>query len=180
MTNFAREIRDAAIERLKLLGRYAPRGRPGTPARIRRTPVMPAQADEVPCLMVYLGNQTMTADGDANAGEPSFVNEVQLVIASILNADDADDLDDRMADAGTEVLETLLEDPDWLALSEGVPTVTQQSRFDDSKYLAAIVMTTITVTYRTLWPPRVAGDFLAIRMRTPDGGGADYPVNPEA
>lgn len=180
--NFAIEIRDAAIERLKRLGRYAPPGRPDE-ARIRRTPVMPPQIDDVPCLLVYLGRKTMTPPGDGNHSAPHFVDEIQIVICSVIPADDADDLDDRMAEAGEEILETLLEDPTWQSPPgepkrfEAVTGVTQQARFDQQEYLAAVVVTTLSLTYRTTWPPRVDGIFEGVQMRTPDAQlGADYPV----
>ena len=112
MTDFNRQIRDAAIVQLETLVRYAPPGRPGAKARIRRTPVMPPQASEVPCLLVYLTGQRMTADGDANHGEPSFVHEAVLNVSGVLRADKAADLDDKTSAASAEILETLLEAPE--------------------------------------------------------------------
>ncbi len=176
MTDFNREIRDDTIARLRGLVRYAPRGRPGAPAQIRRTPVMPPQVDDLPCLLVYLTGQRMTPDGDANAGEPSFVHEAVLNISGVLAADDEDGLDDITSAAAAEILETLLGDPDWLGPFEAVTAVEQRVGFDTQNYLAAIVLTSITVTYRTSWPPRVPDDFGAVSMRTPDAAGADYPI----
>lgn len=176
MTNFAVEIRDAAIARLRPLGRYAPKGRPGTPALIFRSPALPTQSASVPCLCVFLGSQTMTADGEANHGEPSFLHEMQLNIWSVLTADGVDELDDRLAAAGQEILVTLLEDPGWLRLFEGVTSVTQQNRFEPSQYFGAVVATTITVAYRTTWPPRVTDNFGSVSLRTPDGRGADFSI----
>lgn len=180
MTDFNRDIRDDTIARLRGLARYAPIGRPGEPAQIRRTPVMPPQVDDLPCLLVYLTGQRMTPPGDANAGQPNFVHEAVLNISGVLAADDEDDLDDRTSAAAAEILETLLEDPDWLEQFEAVTAIEQRVGFDTQNYLAAIVLTSFTVTYRTSWPPRVPDDFETIHMRTPAGRGADYPVNPEA
>lgn len=177
MTDFNREIRDAAIVLLEGLGRYAPPGRPGAKARIRRTPLMPPQANEVPCLLVYLTGQRMTPDGDANHGEPRFVHEAVLNVSGVLRADTAADLDDKTSAASAEILETLLEAPEWLALIEGVTDVTQRIRFDDQAYLAAIVETSFTVTYRSSWPPRVADTFGSVSLRTPgDRLGSDYDL----
>ena len=177
MTDFNREIRDDTIARLLPLSRYAPPARPGQPARIRRTPVMPPQEDDLPCLLVYLTGQRMTADGEANAGEPAFVHEAVLNISGVLPADSEDGLDDITAAAAMEILETLLEDAEWLGQFEAVTGIEQRIGFDTQNYLAAIVLTSITVTYRTTWQPRVPDAFGSVSLRTPDAKGADYPVS---
>lgn len=171
MTDFARDIRDATIARLETLARYHPAGRPDLPPVIRRTPVMPPQVDDLPCLLCFCLGQTMSAEGDANAGAPSFEHELKLAIASVLPADDSDALDDLTSAAGAEILELLLEDPDWLALFEAVTRVEQEVAFDQQNYLAAIVRTTITVTYRSDWPPRVPDTLALVSLRRvePDG-----------
>lgn len=178
MDDFARQVRDATIARLATLDRYRPRRRPDLPPNIRRTPVMPARQEDLPCLLCFRLAETLSAEGDANAGAPSFEHEMRLAIAAVLPADDTDALDDLTCEAGAEILALLLEDPSWLALIEAVTRVEQEIGFDNQAYLAAIVRTTLTVTWRSEWPPRIEGDFDRLSMRTPDGRGADYSVNP--
>lgn len=169
-------IRDDTARRLSGLARYFPEGRPAGPARIRRSFILPEQDDQLPCLQVYFAGNSMSPDGDANAGEPSFIHTARIAVAGILKADEVDDLDDQVAAALQEHLEILLRDVDWLDQFEAVEGVEQSFRVENSNYLAAIALTVFTISFRTAWEPRVPGEFAGINLRTPAGAGATYPA----
>lgn len=160
------EIRDATVQRLSRLSRY------GSPARIRKSFLLPTKDSEVPCALVYFAGSSMTAEGDANAGEPTFVHSLRLVVSSLIKANASEALDGELDEAASEILDTLLSDASWLRLFDGVPQIERsyQLAADEPKRLVmAEARTIFTIEFRTEWPPVVVDDFAAVTIRTDDG-----------
>ncbi|MCX5496438.1 hypothetical protein OSH11_17155 [Kaistia dalseonensis] len=167
MPSFEIEIRDETARRLEALSRY------GSPARVRKSFILPTQDSEVPCALVYFGGVSMTTDGDANAGAPSFVHSVRLVVSCLVKANDPEELELELDDAANEVLETLLTDPSWLELIDSVPQIDRNYKLHDEnkRLLMAEARMIFTINYSSDWEPRVPDRFATGRIRTGDTPG---------
>jgi hypothetical protein len=168
--SLAGEIRDETASRLTTLARFFPVGQPSGPARVRKGFILPTLDEHIPAIQIYVASDAMSAEGDENAGEPTFNHSVRLVVSGLIRANDADGLDVALDEAGQDILSTLLSDPGWLALFEGISQIDRTIHLhnDDRTLLMAEVRTIFALSYRSEWPPTVAGSFGAVRIRNGD------------
>jgi hypothetical protein len=169
-------IRDAAYDRLSGLSTA------GIPL-FKYTGFVPVEKepdDQLPSLLVIALSETFTPEGDANAGEPAFINELTLALAMAASGNSREKDDARLTLRTTAVLTTLLRDPTFLAMFEGVTRITAKRDFDtDGERFFARARVDLTIQYRTDFPPIVIDDFLAVEVEgRPVPGDGNTPAAP--
>lgn len=108
MSTDALRIRDAITDRLKVL--------PGLPAMtIRNQPIPQLQEDELPGLLVVIMGETLSPDGDANAGPPRFEAEITIGISLVEGYDTPERIDGDIDALITLIETTLLTDPSFVS-----------------------------------------------------------------
>lgn len=147
MTTLATQIRDAVYDRLSILDGYT---------SFRKAPVPQLQPDALPALSVFISGETLTPDGDDNAGEPHFEASVTIAVSVVRGFDDPSVLSGDI-DADVDAIEEgLLCDPTFVtfgpdALLEGVSGIKRrrlypQSGKDGETYFAEL---RLEITFRT-------------------------------
>ena len=103
MTTDATALREAIIGRLATL--------PGYKKLPRRVPLPQQQPSDLPQLSVFIMGERLTPDGDAGAGEPSFISDVTIGISDMRGFATPAVLDGQN-DAAVDAIESrLLTDP---------------------------------------------------------------------
>ena len=155
----------------------------GTPAFkfVGRVPVEQEPDDDLPSLLVIASREQMQADGDANAGEPSFVVDLTLSVLISLSADlttgetdpktARDRADERLTDRIGAVQGLLLRTPAFLALFDGVSSINSTRVFDKpGERFFARARIEMTVQYRCHFPPIVPDDLERVAITAKMGG----------
>ncbi len=156
MTTDAKAIHAAIYDLLKPL--EGPRFK-----KVRKVPVRQLQPEETPTLSVFRSEEDWQPDGDANAGEPSFVHESTITLAVLRGFKKPEDLDD-LVDADMDIIEPLLlQNTDLLAMFEGITRVRRTlswPQLGDAYYVESVLE--LTVQYRTVWEPIVPDNLLKV------------------
>ncbi|MCJ2102452.1 hypothetical protein [Methylobacterium sp. E-046] len=107
MSTDALRIRDGIVERLRAL--------PGLPVMTLRTqPVPQLQEDELPGLLVVIMGETLSPDGDANAGPPRFEADIMIGISLVEGYDTPERIDGDIDEMITLIETALLTDPTFV------------------------------------------------------------------
>jgi IPT/TIG domain len=146
----------------------------------RKTPMEVVQFEHLPYLGVYIVDETMLPDGDANAHAPSFIHTLKIGFSVIIANNDMDVAEAMIDAAFWRIMNRLWTDagimnvyystnPDNTlieALTRGTrrPVFGREQR--DQQTPVAEVRYEISVTFRTDWPPVIPDDFLVIDLKT--------------
>jgi hypothetical protein len=140
----------------------------------RKTRMLPAQANLIPYLGVYLMDETMTPDGDANAGPVRFSHSLRIGF-SVIIANNDQDMAERTIDAaywrimnrlwkdhyvmnlvGTQNPWTGVSNPDNVRI-ESITRGVRKHNFGfagtNSETPIAELQYDVTCFYRTIWDP---------------------------
>jgi hypothetical protein len=159
----------------------------------RITRAMPIEAGyQIPFIGIYLGNETATPDGDANAGDIRFIHTVPVGVQIVVKNNDSVEMQQTLDRAKWFFLNQLLRDntftnrlhttmPDGVTI-EGFPRLRIPSPDwgRDSKNEVPLGMQLIELTYtlRTEWFPTEFDDLKSIGISAYPV--LEYePVNPE-
>lgn len=154
MTTQATEIRDALFDLLSALPGYA---------KVRKVPQRQLQPEELPCITVVRGEETMHADGDANASVPHFVHEAAFHISVVRGVGDPVVIDGESDDDMDLVQEAILRSGDLIAMFEGILSLRRSMAWPqqgDAYYVE--LRLEMTVQYRSSWAPFGGADLDAI------------------
>lgn len=118
MTTYATSIRDAIYDRVKLLPGYT----------FQRQPVPTLEEEDLPQLTVWIIGETLSPDGDSNAGEPRFEATTTIAVSVVRGLQDPAVLDGQI-DADVDVIEELLlTDPTFINHSTANPAAFESIR----------------------------------------------------
>jgi hypothetical protein len=138
----------------------------------------PTKDDMLPCATVALGRDRMDADGDDNAGEPSFKHRTTINVSALCSAESQFFLTGRLNAAKNAILAALLSDPEWLSLVEAVSSIDVSMVYpNESGTVFAEARIALEVTFRTDWPPVVPDDFLDAFVTEEEGGNTSQHIN---
>jgi hypothetical protein len=146
----------------------------------RKTPMDVIQIEHLPYLGVYLVDETMLPDGDANAHAPSFIHTLKIGFSFIVANNDMD-VAEAMVDAAwwramnrlwtdagimnvyfsTNPDNTLIE-----ALTRGTRRHVFGNQARDQQTPIAELRYEVSLTFRTDWPPIIPDDFLVVDLTT--------------
>lgn len=107
MSTDALRIRDAITERLRDLPWLALNA-------VQNQPLPQLQADELPGLLVVIMGESLTPDGDANAGPPRFEAQVTIGISLVEGFASPERLDGDVDEKITLIETALLTDPTFV------------------------------------------------------------------
>lgn len=162
MTTAAFEIREAIIERLSDL--------PGYKALPRRVPLPQLQPNDLPRLSVFIMGERLTPDGDAGAGEPSFVCEVTIGISDMRGFSTPMVLDGQN-DAAVDAIEArLLTDPSFV---RGV----DPSKAEDDPARYPLFEAVTGITRRRIYPQDGEAYFAELRLEMTFRTWVNFPPN---
>ncbi|SER57167.1 hypothetical protein SAMN05216548_12619 [Faunimonas pinastri] len=155
MTPEAADILDAAFDILKAIPGYV---------TYRKDRALPDQDDAFPVLGAFFIREQMNADGDLDAGEPRFVNELTLGVSSIGEAKPgALEADARTRAA--DIMNALLKSASFNREIEGFSSVGSSIAFPGKgDRLLAEARVEFTVVFRTDWPPVIPDDYLGANV----------------
>jgi len=179
-----REVFIAALERWPYFSTFT----------IRRTPQLPGQTDTIPILGVYILDETMTPDGDANAGEVRFIHACRLGIQAIIKNNDPPGSEQKLDEIFWTIMNVLWRDQYIMNMLDTTnPHLAGQRNPDNTRVEGisrgvrrhkwgatgaanetplAELQYDVTFTYRSNWPPDITDDLLLIHLETafPVGG----------
>lgn len=162
MTSRSTQIRDAIVDRLLAMVDVETR-QPFTKVTKAQTPTL--QPFDLPMAQCFVIAETLTPDGDSNAGEPNFVADATIAVSIIRGFEDPDVLDGRI-DADIDAVEaSLLTDPQFVrfgqgALFESVERIQRRRLFhkEGETYFAEL-RTEITFRYAIAFDPIIPDAF---------------------
>jgi hypothetical protein len=146
----------------------------------RKTPMNVVLVEHLPYLGVYIVDETMLPDGDANAGEPRFIHTLKIGFSVMVASNDMDLAAQTIDAAWWRIMNRIWTDagimnmlnstnPDDTRIEGlvrgmrrpvfGNPQANQQTPIAELRY-------EISCTFRTYWPPNVTDDLLEIDVST--------------
>ncbi|MFG1461732.1 hypothetical protein V5F77_02450 [Xanthobacter sp. DSM 24535] len=143
-----------------------------------RAPWLPVTAEQLPALAITARRARLESEGRANLGAPSFLARATIMIVMRRTADDGELLENALLADETAIIESLLNDADWLAGVEAVETVETTLRQGAENELTLFDLSIeITATWRMDYGA-TGTDLTSIRGRLtqdgPDVFGADH------
>lgn len=147
----------------------------------------PVQMKELPLLGVYMGEEVMTPDGDANAGEIRFMHAFRILFSVIVVNNDPEQIEKKLDAAFWAIMNGLWRDPYLTNLldtfnpsvgygnpdntrMEGVTRGVRRHRFGavglNNEAPFAELQYDATITYRSEFGPVIVDDLLHIHVET--------------
>ncbi len=168
MSTQASEIRDKIYELLLPLPGFV---------KVRKVAQRQLQPEETPCITVLRGDENLAADEDATAGPPHFEHSATFHISIIRGFNDPVVLDGDSDEDMDLVQETLLRNPDFIGMFEGIASIRRSHawpQIGDAYYVE--LRLELTVQYRSIWEPVIPDDFLSVAVKTKPRGASDSEV----
>lgn len=145
---------------------------------VRKIPVPQLQSDRLPALTVFVLQGRSAPDGEANVGQPRFVNSDTIAISIARGFEDPVLLEGRVELEIDSILNKILTDPTFInfgpnPLFESVTGITRHWVFpQDGETYFIELRVEITFEYRVEYPPVVEDEFKLLGIRTvfPNGG----------
>jgi len=153
----------------------------------RKTRMVSIQPEQLPFLGVYLVDENMTPDGDANAGEVRFVHNARIGFSVMIANNDQDAAEQQIDAAYWRIMNRLWTDQYIMNLLD-TTNPTDGSQNPDNTRIESIqrgvrrhvfgntaqsnqtpiaeMQYEVTVLYRTYWPPNVTDDLNEIVVTT--------------
>jgi hypothetical protein len=153
----------------------------------RKTKMVPSQPDQLPFLGVYIIDETMTPDGDGNAGEVAFIHTLRIGFSVIIANNDQDAAELQIDASFWRIMNRLWtdqyimnlldthnptdgsENPDNTrieSISRGVRRHVFGAQQNNNQTPLAELQYDVSCIYRTYWPPLITDDLLEIDVTT--------------
>ncbi len=172
------DIRDGTAERLQAL--------PGLTA-IFYGRTAPGQDSQLPYALVWNAGERTEPNGEANAGAPSFMHRLTLVVDVLAQAPSGTTpetleaveaaLDADIVGFAEAIRATLLTDPSWVNLAEGIERCdTRYSYPKEAQAVMAQATIEFELTYRSVFEPVLPNDLHEVEVRGPLGRGTPLLV----
>jgi hypothetical protein len=153
----------------------------------RRTPMNVVQIEHLPYLGVYIADETMLPDGDANAHPPGFIHTLKVTFSVMVAHNDQDTAEMTLDAAWWRIMHRILADAKIMnvyfssnpanTLIEGITRGTRRHVFGatghNQQTPIAELRYEMSVTFRTFWPPIIIDDLLMIDVVTGVKSGDD-------
>lgn len=153
-------IRDGTAARLALVSGLT---------HVFKARTMPGQDDQLPYASVWLAGERTSVWGDGNVGDPTFTHVLTLVIDVMTKAGDEATLDADIIGFVETIRATLLSDPSWVQLFEGIERCdTRYAYPKDASDILVQGMIEFEVTFRSEWPPVLSQTLNKVGVSLPD------------
>jgi hypothetical protein len=141
----------------------------------RKTTALPVMDVHLPFLGVYLVDETMTPDGDANVAEVRFIHNVRIGFSVIVRNNDPDAAETALDISWVRIMNVLWPNISKLLVNgyqiEGVTRGTRRHIFGatgrDNETPIAELRYEATCITRDSFPPPVTDDFDSVMLTTP-------------
>jgi hypothetical protein len=170
-------IRDAVLDRVKVLPFFKNK------FTFSRSKALPIQAQNIPYAGCYIVDETLTPDGDPNAGDIRFEHFLRLGFSVVIKNNDPDEVEDKLDGAFWSLMNGLLRDASLTNMlgaydADGVEGFaiegfTRGSRKNvygnaglNNEMAIAELQLELTCKYRTTWPPIIEDDLITIHTVT--------------
>jgi len=163
---------------------------------VRRVAGMPLQVKDIPLLGVYILDETMTPDGDANAGHIAFVHTFRIGFQAVIQNNDPDTAEQKLDSIFWAIMNGLwrnesitnrLNAATWHYQAgtpdntrfESITRGTRRHRFGstglNNETPVAELQYDVSCLYRAGYPPIINDDLLTFHLQTafPVGGTSD-------
>jgi hypothetical protein len=170
--SYAMIIRNELLERIKTFPIFA-----GVP-RFGAAPMLAVQSEDIPYLGVYLVEEQLTPDGDANAGEPRFQSRTKFGFQYVVQNNDPDVAEDKLDLAYWAILTNFFEVQRWDYFANDtvwVESVERGSRSHhygnagkDNRTPYAELRADLVFKLRETFPPPVTDDLKSIHITVAD------------
>jgi hypothetical protein len=144
----------------------------------RKAPINVVHIEHLPFLGVYIVDENMVPDGDADAGEPRFIHTLRIGFSVLIANNDPDTADATVDAAWWRIMNRLWTDAHimnvWFSTNpdntriEGLVRGTRRHVYGtnalNQQTPVAELRYEISCTFRTNWPPVITDDLLEIDM----------------
>ena len=177
-------IRDQILERMKTIPTFS------SVKKFSRNKMKgPIQNENLPYLGCFLMDETMTPDGDSNAGAPKFIHMLRIGFLVVIQCND-NDLAEQNLDVAHWAIMGYLHRQDWFRFPmpapyppidiEGVEKGSRRHSFGNAglnnEMPIAELMMDLTLKYRTYFEPYVPDDLKSIHVTV----APTWPYDPKA
>jgi hypothetical protein len=172
-------IRDEMLKRIKTFPIFA------SVPRFGKSPMLTVQSEDIPYLGVYLVEEQLTVDGDANAGEPRFQSRAKIGFQYVIQNNDPDAAEDKLDLGYWAILTNFFEVQRWDYLAndtvwiEGVERGSRSHHYgnagNDNRTPYAELRADLTFMQREFFPPPVTDVLKSIHVTVAD----HVPYDPE-
>jgi len=143
----------------------------------RRTPALQVTPADLPVLGVYILREQFIPWGAANHAEPKFDTILTLGLSGGVNAETAEQNEHlELEEWMSELVETLLCNPKFVNLAQGITGMERKSQFAKVGETALFeIRIEMTLIYYSSYPPKVVDDLEVVHVETqyPDKEHAD-------
>jgi hypothetical protein len=177
--SYAMDIRNELLSRIKTFPVFA------DVARFGRSPMLTVQSEDIPYLGVYLVEEQLTPDGDANAGEPRFQSRAKIGFQYVVQNNDPDLAEDKLDLGYWELMKNFFEVQRWDYFADDtiwVEAVERGSRShhygnagNDNRTPYAELRADLIFMQRETFPPPVTDMLKSIHITVAD----HIPYDPE-
>jgi hypothetical protein len=148
-----------------------------------RSKAMPIQAQNIPYAGLYIVDETLTPDGDANVGDIRFEHALRLGFSVVIKNNDPDEVEEKLDGAFWSLMNGLLRDASLTNMLgaynaegaegfaiEGFTRGTRKNVYGNAglnnEMPIAELQLELTCKYRTTWPPVIEDDLITIHTVT--------------
>ena len=150
-------IRDGTWQRLQGLSPFG--------GRVFRYRTIPTKDEQLPCICVFHGGEDGQPRGDSNTAEPKFEHRLTLAVDVLVKAGSEADLDGAIVPMVEAVKVTLLTDPSWVALVEGIERCSTRYAYPgDTNFFFVQATILFEVTFSSDWPSYVPNDLETVAV----------------
>ena len=176
--SFSILIRDAMLDRVKVLPFFKNKFN-----KFGRSKALPIQPENIPYAGCYIVDETLTPDGDANAGDIRFEHALRLGFSIVIRNNDPDETEDKLDGAYWSLMNGLLRDASLTNMLgaydadgaegfaiEGFTRGTRKNVYGtaglNNEMATAELQLELTCKYRTMWSPVIEDDLITIHTVT--------------
>jgi hypothetical protein len=183
VNSYALLIRDMLLSRWMILPAFA------SVARFGRSKAKIVQGNQIPYLGVYINNEVMTPDGDANVGEQRFLHTLTIGISYLTQNNNSDLAENRMDSAHWALMNYFTQQrwdrsKDDSVRIEACTRVTRTHSYGtmklDQETPTAELQMEMQFTYRTRFEPVVTDDLLVWHVDVYPNNDKDTGIDFEA
>lgn len=143
-------IRDATFDRIATVPGFK---------NVFKANSSPNQDAQMPYACIWYSGERTEPNGDANAGVPAFKHTLTLTVDVVVRNVSDPAMDAEIVALVETTRATLLTDPDWVAMVEGIERIdTRYTYPSTAQDIVVLAVIELEVTYRSEWPPTLAHD----------------------
>lgn len=155
----ALSIRDHAVGILSELPTWG--------GRVFKRRLIPTRADELPCILVYVGRERFQAYGKGTSGRPDFTVTLELSVSVVINGGSDTHLDDKLSAAAQSILNALMCNADFMMSFEAVTAIeTTYAVPHNAETILGHCTHVLTIQYSEQFRPNISDVLAGVDIHT--------------